>query len=49
MRRVQEHTLGCFTSSKPCNQIVKQHSARQWAVRFGNTGAYLGEVIFTVK
>ncbi|WP_200153761.1 hypothetical protein [Chromatium okenii] len=47
MRRVQEHTLGCFTSSKLCNQIVKQHGARQRAVRFGHTGAYPGEVTFT--
>ena len=47
-RRAKEHTLGCFTSSKLCNLIVKQHGARQRAVRLGRAGAYLGEVTFTV-
>ena len=47
-RRAKEHTLGCFTSSKLCNLIVKQHGARQRAVRSGRAGVYLGEVTFTV-
>ena len=46
-RRAKEHTLGCFTSSKLCNLIVKQHGARQRAVRSGRAGAYLGEVTLT--
>ena len=48
MRRAKEHTLGCFTSPKLCNLIVKQHGARQRAVRSGCAGVYLGEVTFTV-
>ena len=47
-RRAQEHTLGCFTSPKPCNLIVKQRGARQRAVRSGCAGVYLGEVTFTL-
>ena len=47
MRRAKEHTLGCFTSPKLCNLIVKQHEARQRAVRSGRAGVYLGEVTFT--
>ena len=27
MRRAKEHILECFTSSKLCNLIVKQHGA----------------------
>ena len=46
-RRAKEHTLGCFTSSKRCNLIVKQHGARQRAVWSGRAGVYLGEVTFT--
>jgi len=33
MRRAKEHTPGCFTRSRLCNRIVKQHRSRQWVVR----------------